>query len=83
LASIADELMAREGSIDPDLVGIHQARAAEVDWVRERGETERAFLARVVREAASAGFRVVHICGALQVDNVVKLRRPTPPELGS
>jgi hypothetical protein len=76
MASIVDEMMAREGTLDPDIVGINHARAADLDWTRERGETERAFLARVVRGAAAAGFRVVQITGALQVDNVVALRRP-------
>ena len=81
MASIIDEMIAREGQLEPDLVGVNQARAADVDWVRERGETERAFLARVMREAAAAGFRLVHICGALQIDNVVQLRRPAPPDI--
>ena len=79
MASFIDEIFHREGSLDPDLAGISQASAADLDWTRERGETERAFLARVVREAADAGYRIVHIAGALQVDNVVQLRRPVPP----
>jgi len=83
MASIIDELMAREGTLDPDLIGISQARAADTDWVRDRGESERDFLARVVREAAAAGYRVVHLAGAIEVGNVVALRRPVPPELAS
>ena len=83
MASIIDQLMAREGSLDPDLVGISQARAADTDWVRDRGESERDFLARVVREAAAAGYRVVHLAGAIQIDNVIALRRPAPPGLAS
>jgi hypothetical protein len=81
MASLIDEIFAREGSLDPDLVGISQAQAADRDWTRERAETEREFLARVMREAAAAGFRVVQIAGALQVDNIVALRRPMPPNI--
>jgi hypothetical protein len=79
MASVIDELMARDGQLDPDLVGIHQARAADFDWLRERGESERAFIARVRREATAAGIRVVHVCGALQVTNIIGLRRQAPP----
>jgi hypothetical protein len=77
VASIIDQLMARKGCLDPDLIGVSQARAADHDWLRNKGETEHDFLARVVREAAVAGFRVVHICGALQISNIIQLRRPT------
>ena len=71
-ATILDQIKAREGTLDPDLVGIHQARAADSGWTRERGETEREFLARVTREAAAAGYRLVRISGALPVN-------PAPP----
>jgi hypothetical protein len=53
--SILDQLMAAHGSLDPDLVGVHQARAGELDWQRNRGESERDFLNRVVCEAATKG----------------------------
>jgi hypothetical protein len=74
--SILDQLMAAHGSLDPDLVGVHQARAGELDWQRNRGESERDFLNRVVCEAATKGLRVVQIAGALQIHNIVALRRP-------
>jgi hypothetical protein len=68
MASLVDELFHREGYLDPDLVGITQAHAADAGYLRTKGESERAFLSRVVRDAAAAGYRVVHICGALQVE---------------
>jgi hypothetical protein len=68
-ASIIDQLFAKEGCLDPDLVGIHQAKAADTEW-------DSAFLARVVSEAAVAGFHVVRIAGCLQVANIIALRRP-------
>jgi hypothetical protein len=81
VASLVDELFHREGQLDPDLVGVNQAHAADLDWVRNKGESEREFLGRVTREAAAAGYRVVHILGALQVDDIVQLRRPMPPDI--
>jgi hypothetical protein len=69
-------MSASRGELDPSLIGVHQARAADTDWLRNQGETERDFLNRVVCEAATKGFRIVYICGALQIGNIVALRRP-------
>jgi hypothetical protein len=74
--SILDAMFASRGELDPSLIGVHQARAADTDWQRNKGESERDFLNRVVCDAATKGFRVVHICGALQIGNIVALRRP-------
>ncbi len=66
MASIVDTLMARRGTIDPEFEGVNWARAADREWHRERGETERAFLARVRAEAAER-FRVVWIGGVIAI----------------
>ena len=76
--SILDQMFAKEGSLDPDLIGIHQARAADIEWDRARGESEHQFLVRVTREAAAAHHRIVRIAGVLQVSNIIQLRRPPP-----
>ncbi len=76
MASILDDMLCRRGTLDPDLIGINAARAADQEWTRERGESEREFLCRVVAEAAAAGFRIVLIAGALQISNIINLRRP-------
>jgi hypothetical protein len=75
-SSILDEMMAREGHYDPDLLGVNATHAGDLDWCREKGECERDFLSRVVREARAAGYRIVQIGGALMVDDIVSLRRP-------
>jgi hypothetical protein len=66
MASIIDEMMAREGSLDLARAGIDWAQAADREWVRWPTETERDFIGRVRAEAAAEGFRVVHIGGAIQ-----------------
>jgi hypothetical protein len=67
MASVVDEMMAKEGEIDPDFVGINQARAAGWVWDRERGESEEQFLNRCRRAAAERGYRLIAIAGHLTV----------------
>jgi hypothetical protein len=74
--TILDRMFAARGELDPSLIGVHQASAADTAWVRNKGENERDFLAGVVCEAAAAGYRVVSIAGALQVSNIIQLRPP-------
>jgi hypothetical protein len=76
--SILDAMFAERGELDASLIGVHQARAADTDWQRNKGESERDFLNRVVVDAATKGYRVVQIAGALQISNIVALRRPPP-----
>ena len=73
MASVVDELFHREGQIDPDFVGVNQARAGDLIFDRQRGESESAFLARARMEARAAGYRLLCICGHLPVTDVVKI----------
>ena len=73
MASIIDEAFAREGVIDPDFQGINQARAGDLIFDRNRGESEPAFLARARMEARAARYRLLSIVGLMPVSDVVKL----------
>jgi hypothetical protein len=75
MASIIDEAMAREGTLDPDFGGINWAEAGDRQWHRRRGEIERNFLGRVRRDARGAGYRIVHVAGDIEVETVTPLRR--------
>ena len=72
MASIVDELFHRQGQIDPDFVGVNQARAGNLIFDRQRGESESAFLARARMEARAAGYSLLSIAGHLPVSDVVK-----------
>lgn len=69
MASIVDELMAREGTLVPGMEGITIARAADRHWVREQFESERDFIDRIRSEAAADGYCVVATYGAIQVSD--------------
>jgi hypothetical protein len=67
MPSIVDELMYREGQIDEAFAGINQAKAGDLTWDRERGESEASFLARCRQDAALAGYKLISIAGHLPV----------------
>ena len=72
MASIVDELFHREGVIDEAFVGVNQARAGDLIFDRNRGESEPDFIARCRVEAAEAGYSLLCICGHLTVSNVTR-----------
>jgi hypothetical protein len=76
LASIIDELMAREGSILRAFAGVNWAKAADHWWTRAEHETESGFRARVRREARRQGYRLVQIGGALATDDPIAFPPP-------
>ena len=73
MPSIVDEMFFKEGVIDPDFIGVSEARAGDMIWHRERGESEPAFLARARMGARAEGFALVSIAGHLPVSDLVKI----------
>lgn len=82
MASIIDEMMCREGGIDPDFQGINQAKAGDMMWYRERGEGEAEFLARARRDAALSGYKLVCVSGHLAVGDAHHFTRSDCERLG-
>jgi hypothetical protein len=68
LASIVDELLAREASILPGYEGLNAAFAGDAVWHRESPEAERDFVGRVFAEAADQGYRTVTFSGQFDVE---------------
>ena len=64
----------------PEYQGIHTARAGDLTWLRDPGESEARFLGRARAEAHAAGFKIVFITGAVTAAaTVVRLRGDEPP----
>jgi hypothetical protein len=82
LASILDEMMASEGVIDPDFLGINQAKCCDIIWYRERGESEAEFHARAKRDACLLGYRNICVSGHLEVGDCHQFDKSDTKRLG-